>query len=231
MRDLPLFYPYPLSGHSKPKHPFDIINSDDRKIETINTPLEMLEHSLIYYTGSVLISEFNQRFIKFRQSMRHAGLVPYLKKIPAATRYQRSGFRNNSALLADIAQHGVRLATGQTIFHGGDFQINDIPNLATNPLSTTFSPQIAIWHAYNDGIGKWNYQLSNAPSNPCNPAILVLTVSQRFSKSALIFRKGGPSMADEMEALLEDGFLIVPQSSYIYQGYRDVEIVQATLTD
>lgn len=228
MRTFPLFHPYPLIGYAETRHPFDL-SQDTRNIENINTPLEMLDHSFRHYNGSALISEFDRRFIEHRENMLRAGLVPYFNQVPTATKFQRSAPIIQSNLFAEIAQSGVKLASGQVIFHGGDFQIDDIPNLTSQPLSTTFKPLIAIWHAYNDGIGKWNPQLSSAPSEPQHPAILVLTVSPNFSKKSIIFRRGGPSMADEMEALLEGGCQITPQSSYIYPGYHDVEIIQATL--
>lgn len=229
-----LFFPYPFTGIPiiKERNPFllaslqqPIINDE----ETVCNPVEMLQHCFRFYNGSNLRCTFEDSFVQLRQNMLYQGIVPYLYQIPEAVRFQRTRSLNVNKLLAEIERFGAYLSTDQTVFHGGDFTVDDVASFGMSPLSTTFNPHIAIWHAYYDGIGKWNRSISAEPLPPVNPAVLVLTVGTTFVNKALIYRKGGPSMADEMEALLAPNFIITPTKVWIYPGYYNVTIIEAVL--
>ena len=200
------------------------------EVETVCNPVEMLLHCFRFYNGSNLRCTFEDSFAQLKQKMLNEGIVPYLYQIPEAVRFQRARCRNINKLLAEIDQFGAYLSTGQTVFHGGDFTVDDVASFGMNPLSTTFNPNIAIWHAYHDGNDKFDPEVSTVPLPPVNPAVLVLTVGENFVNKALIYRKGGPSMADEMEALVAPNFMITPTMVRIYQGYYTVTIIEATLS-
>lgn len=169
------------------------------------------------------------KFEDLRLKMLKSGNVPYFKNIPAATRYQRTENFSRSELSNEINKFGVHLSSGQSIFHGGDFTKEDLPLFSDHPISTTFNPTIAIWHAYNAGIAKWNPEITKKPLPPKNPTILIINLSIKLKKKAIVFRHGGPSMADEMEALFDVGCKIIPIHSFFYEGYMKVKIIIANI--
>lgn len=227
MSHFPIFYPYPIEEKLY-QSPFDNIENI-KKLEIITNDIGMLIHSFKNYNGSSIKSIFNDQFKSIRSEMLRHGKIPHFKDIPAATKYQRNENFLKSDLSSEIKKFGLHLSPDQTIFHGGDFTKEDLPSFSNYPISTTFNPTIAIWHAYNDGNGKWDSKITEKPAAPKNPAILIINVSIKLKKKAIIFRRGGPSMADEMEALFDVGCKIIPIHSFFYMGYMKVKIIIANL--
>lgn len=202
-----------------------------RKVEVIETPYELVI-SALNEANSSIISKFRDYIEAVRNYEKAKQHCHPLQDIPCSAEYQSHPERANIFFLnEEIKKKGVHLWGGQVVFHGGSCPDNPLDSFITNkPLSTSFCPSIASWHAYNDRLGKWDPQKTSVPEETENPAIWILEISPFCPKKAIIFPEGGANMADEMEVLFEEGIHIIPQRITTSQHYKKITIIEAIIT-
>jgi hypothetical protein len=188
----------------------------------INNHLEFLLHTISNYSNSGAVNSFRCNLLSSSEFAEIKRLTPYLKDIPSINQYrniqQRANLQNVDV---EIKGFGSVLPAGQTIFHGGSLSINK-PFITSKPLSLTYCPEIALWHADNDLL----------PERNPNPVVWILKVDHDFDKKAVIFKKGGSNMANEFEVLIESGVTICPVSTQTKNSvFGDLEIIEAKLTN
>ncbi|NBF13250.1 hypothetical protein [Pseudomonas sp. Fl4BN1] len=193
-----------------------------REQQTVTNARDFVLHTLKYFGGSGVVNEF-RRQLKEHASLRQAkSAMPYLKDSVPLKRYQRGSSTVCLATLNDeVRRLGKPLAAGQVLFHGGSCHPREVASFTTSkPLSTSFCPQIAAWHAYHD--------LNPAP-NPI-PAIWILNAPYG-NRKAVIYRKGAPGMENEQEVLIESGSTITPRCMFnVHTASANVLVIEATLS-
>ncbi|QXH44530.1 hypothetical protein KSS93_16730 [Pseudomonas xanthosomatis] len=161
----------------------------------------------------------------FRKAAIKSGLAPTYTEIPHHYTYQRKS-KIHIGMKAELDKYGIGLTAGQILFHGGDTN-TPLETIITNrPMSLTLIPQIAVWHANYDAIGKWNYKTSSAPAEAENPTVWIIRVSSRFKGKVILYRKGGANMEDEMECVLGEGNMIQPWHATVI---KNITVVHAYL--
>jgi hypothetical protein len=224
----PLFHPYPITDQELTQEEWieSKFNPNPNEIYgktiIISTPLELLIYTINKQTSGITI-KFDDLFDNHRQQAKNRRIIPKFKDIPKSKRYQQTSSGSPVLMGSEIDEYGAFLCPGQTLFHGGDFDLTNKSLLTQRPFSTTFSPLIALWHADNDGIGKWNYRDSAEPPAPKHPTVLIISITTPIK--AIIFHTGGANMADEKEALLPAGVIIAFEGAPII--CRDVQIIFA----
>lgn len=224
----PLFHPYPITDqvltreewisstyNQSPSQPYG-------KTVTISNPLELLTYTIDNLNSGVT-AKFDDLFTNHRQEAKNRKILAKFKNIPKLKIYQQTSSGDPVLMESEINEYGAFLCNGQVLYHGGDFEPTSDNFFTARPFSTTFSPLIALWHARNDGIGKWNYRVSAEPPIPKNPTVLIITITNPIK--AIVFHKGGANMEDEKEALLPAGVNIAFQSNPT--KYKDVQILFA----
>ena len=224
----PLFHPYPIT-HQELTYEELIelkFNPNPNKIYgktiIIPTPLELLIHTINELTSGITI-KFDNLFDNHRQQAKNRRIIPKFKDIPKSKRYQQTSSGSPVLMGSEIDEYGAFLCPDQILFHGGDFDLTNEFFLTQRPFSTTFSPSIALWHARNDGTGKWNVCDSAVPTASKNQTVIIITITTPIK--AIIFHKGGANMADEKEALLPAGVIIAFEGARII--CKDVQIIFA----
>lgn len=231
-RMLPLFDPYPLQDQLVTleeirEHEFGLKLFPNqvralRQQTIVYTPYEMLCDA-ITHTTSGITWKLEEKFRAFRSLVKTAGMAPKYKDIPHHRDYQAKAIARSQEMADELAMHGASLQTGQYLFHGGDTETPMKEFVTDGPLSLSFAPSIAVWHARCDGIGKWNRKKSSEPIMGSCPTVWILRVSSIFRTKVLFLRKGGANMADEMECVVGRGAKIQPWRKTIYQGITVVE--------
>jgi hypothetical protein len=239
VQQLPLFHPYPITDDPVSQREVGQYNaalslgfhpSPLPQQKTIHNPYELVIHTLDNYGRSGVISKYREAFNAARKLAKKSKSLPTFRETPHSKKYQQTSRGDVDSINSEIDNFGLYLSCGQVLFHGGDTQSPEQSFTTSHQFSTTFCPQIAAWHAYNDGIGKWGRKNSAHPLEAENPTIWILEVSASLNKKALIFHKGGANMSDEMEAVFETGVTVTPLQVTKYEAYKLVTIVQASIT-
>ncbi|WP_170907948.1 MULTISPECIES: hypothetical protein [Vibrio] len=190
---------YEIELHEKAKK-YGLPTQPLKPVTKINSALDFLMHTIANYSCSGVVHDFHSKILDSRAFAEIKRLTPYLKDISSTNLYRNIPQKAElHSVDAEIRDFGSLLPSGQTLFHGGSLPLNR-PLVTNRPLSTTYCPQVALWHADNDRL----------PDRNPTPVVWVLTVGQACSKKAIVFKKGGSNMANEFEVLIESGVIVSP---------------------
>jgi len=180
----------------------------DRLIEVIDTPLKAAK-----YIAKVSIDDELERFID--EMLEHSDAYKLMRqKMPSKTpkgladyqkRYSKCDFREVDQA---INSYGDLLAEGQYLFHGGLWPDHmGTQFTTTRPLSTTFSPQVALQNA--EFYGK-AYDANRID-------LFVLYVKNPKTK-VFVFRRKGTMLGHEKEVLFASGATLVLKNRYLIRN-------------
>lgn len=120
-------------------------------------------------------------------------------KIPSLETYQKNYAKCNKALVdADIKKLNITMTPNQFLYHGGVLNVNNTVNsvVLTDPLSTTFHPDVALNEATYNGKAYRSNALHINVIKIINPHVRVYPF------------RSGLKMSHEGEVLLEAGITL-----------------------
>lgn len=128
-------------------HPIAALQVKDKLIERVSTPLEAASRMLRERVDQALERHIDDA-LEASDEYRHLrSLMP--QDVPKALNSYQGEFPHYDCAEVDnaINSHGVEIAEGQFLFHGGLWSSNT-PNVTTSrPFSTSFCPQVALRNA------------------------------------------------------------------------------------
>ena len=183
----------------------------DKLIEVIDTPLKAAK-----YIAKVGVDNELERFID-EMLDRSKAYKLMRQKMPSKTpkvladyqkRYRKCDFREVDQA---INSYGDLLAEGQYLFHGGLWPDHPdhmkIEFTTTRPLSTTFSPQVALLNAEFRGKA---YDANRID-------LFVLYVKNPKTK-VFVFRRKGTMLGHEKEVLFASGATLVLKNRHLIRN-------------
>ncbi|EIP0122539.1 DUF4885 domain-containing protein [Vibrio sp. B513a] len=177
-----------------------------RENVTISNHKDFLLHTIKNYSRSGIVFRFREALPKSSSFQKIKQLTPKLKDVPEVNKYRNTP--ENASLSdvdSEVFEYGFPVESGQVLYHGGSQEISS-KLITTRPLSTTYCPEVALWHADND------YR-SKGKDNP-KPVVWILEIAPCCNKKAVVFRKGGSNMENEYEVLFGSGLEIISKKKY-----------------
>lgn len=128
-------------------HPIEALRVKDKLIERVSTPVEAASRMLRESVDQALERHIDDA-LEASDEYRHLrSLMP--QDVPEALNSYQGEFPHYDCAEVDnaINNHGVEIAEGQFLFHGGLWP-GITPNVTTSrPFSTSFCPQVALRNA------------------------------------------------------------------------------------
>ncbi|MCU8087672.1 hypothetical protein [Shewanella sp. SM21] len=208
MKYLPIFDIYPISdgpvtSEELRSHYFAMeigIQPNPLRNETIiNTPLCFVQHCLTNVMSGVTW-RYHQSLDAF---LSNVGLKDEVSSY--LDYYQNENYKVNFKALDDeILRNGFSLTPGQVVFHGGTFPYETGTLNIDFPFSTTFSPEVAVHHAFRQNA---TTMMPDAPFN-IDSTVLILFISETCRKKCHVYFSCDSEMNYEYEVLFESGLSI-----------------------
>lgn len=176
---------------------FEALEVKDKLTEVISTHAEAATRMLTVRVDSGLESHIENALDTSAEYCDLRDLMP--PDVPEAlSSYQRE-FSEDGLALADeaIKAHGVELAEGQLLFHGGHWPSDDAIYITSRPFSTSFCPQVALRNA--EWLGK-AYEAGRVD-------LMVVRVTQPKTKAYVYNREG--SHGHEKEIVFASGAQLI----------------------
>lgn len=171
----------------------EALQINDKLIEAVSTHTEAAARMLRKRVDNGLESHIDRALDASLEYQDLRDLMPH--DVPEALSSYQGEFSENDWATADAAikAHGVELAEGQFLFHGGHWA-SDIPRVTTSrPFSTSFCPQVALRNA------EWNGKAYDAG----RVDLMVVRVTQPKTKAYAYSRDG--NHGNEKEVVFASG--------------------------
>jgi len=170
---------------------FDLVNNkglslvealqvNDKLIEVVSTHTEAAARMLRQRADNCLEGHINRALNASAEYRALRDLMP--QDVPEALSSYQGEFSEHDWAMADeaIKAHGVEIAAGQFLFHGGHWA-SDRPTITTSrPFSTSFCPQVALRNA------EWRGKAYDAG----RVDLMVVCVTQPKTKAYAYSREG-----------------------------------------
>ena len=172
---------------------FEALEVKDERIEVVSTHIEAATRMLRERVDNGLESHIDDALDTSVEYRDLRDLMP--PDVPEALSSYQSEFSEDGLALADeaIKAHGVEVAEGQFLFHGGHWA-SDGPTLTTSrPFSTSFCPQVALRNA------EWKGKAYDAG----RVDLIVVCVTQPETKAFVYSREG--NHGNEKEVVFASG--------------------------
>ncbi|MDR6234049.1 hypothetical protein [Pseudomonas oryzihabitans] len=132
---------------NKKIHISEALEIDEHLIEVVSTPFEAASYILRHHSDNGLERHIERSLDADTEYQKMLNLMP--QKDPDALRSYQGRFSESDWASADVSinAHGIEMAEGQYLFHGGHW-ISDFKTLVTSrPFSTSFCPNVALKNA------------------------------------------------------------------------------------
>lgn len=188
----------------------EALHKKDRLLEVVSTHNDAAAHMLRERANNALENHVERALDKSVEYRNLLALMP--EQVPAALDAYQGEFPHHDSALADdaIRGHGVMLADGQMLFHGGRWPIGDQCFTSTRPFSTSFCPQVALRNA------EWRGKAFDAE----RVELMVVRVKEPATK-AFAFRREG-NHGNEKEVVFASGANL--------SKVREIHIADVTVT-
>lgn len=182
----------------------EALNVKDKLIEVVSTHAEAASYMLRKRADNGLEFHVDRALNVSPEYRSLRDLMPI--DVPEALRSYQSEFTEDGLALADdaIRTHGVEMAEGQFLFHGGHWGSDSLTLTTSRPFSTSFCPQVALRNA------EWKGKAYDAG----RVDLMVVRVTRPETKAYIYSREG--DHGNEKEIVFASGaYLTRVRETYI----------------
>lgn len=128
-------------------HPIKALRVKDKLIEAVSTHTQAAARMLRQCVDNGLEGHIDKELNASPEYQALQALMP--QEVPKALDSYQGQFSEDDWAKADqaIGSHGVEIAEGQFLFHGGHWASDNQTITTTRPFSTSFCPQVALRNA------------------------------------------------------------------------------------
>lgn len=188
----------------------EALHIKDKLLDVVSNHTEAAAHMLRKRWNNALENHVER---SLDESVEYRNLIALMPEhVPAALDAYQGSFSQHDPKLADqaIRAHGVLLAEGQVLFHGGYWPTNEQSFVTSRPFSTSFCPQVALRNA------EWKGKAYDAG----RVDLMVVRVNEPTTK-AFVYRREGDH-GNEKEVVFANGARL--------SRVRETRIADATVT-